>query len=197
MGSWGHSWEWSEGREQWREGQVGTESPQDQGVGRLGPLEGVSHRRLVQEAMAEVEEGLLGLLGAQGTQHVRVQAAELRGHSVTCPLHPLPTPRSPLKSLRLTSSGKRSLISTPHPGPCLSWPPWDHWEHLLIFYPVKWLWFRLLLSPATLRGLPPPSPPPPPPATVKKARPAPDAVLHALPTLTWSIIGPIIIPCYR
>lgn len=59
-------------------------------MGGPGPLEGVSHRGLVQKAMVEVEEGLLGLLGAQGSQHVRVKATELGRQNVTCPLPPDP-----------------------------------------------------------------------------------------------------------
>lgn len=78
-------WEWwSAGNEQWRKGWAGTGSPQARppftgwglgGAGWLakakgrgggnGFLEGISHRSLLQEAVIEVEEGLLGLLGAQ------------------------------------------------------------------------------------------------------------------------------------
>lgn len=80
-----------------------------------GPLEGVSHRGLVQEAMVEVEEGLLGLLGAQRSQHVRVQAAELGTQSAACPL-----PRQPNPTLPCKASAKCSLVSTtPTPRP---WP---------------------------------------------------------------------------
>lgn len=43
---------------------------------------GVSYRSLLQEAVIEIEEGLLGFFGAQGTQHVRMQAAELGTHRV-------------------------------------------------------------------------------------------------------------------
>lgn len=76
-------------------------------MGGLGPLRGVSHRSLVQEAMVEVEEGLLGLFGTQGSQHVCVQAAELGRQRASRVLSPPPSPKphSPLKSLRLTSSG--------------------------------------------------------------------------------------------
>lgn len=75
---------------------MGTESPQDQVVGGLGPLRGVSHRSLVQEAMVEVKEGLFGLFGTQGSQYVCVQAAELerqrasRVLSLPAPNHILP-----------------------------------------------------------------------------------------------------------
>lgn len=103
------------------ESQAGTRSPTGQarppftlpsagwrlgGVGWLprgwgwGPLEGVSHRVLIQEAVVEVDEGLLELLGAQGAQHVRMQAAELgdteRDPSSSCPTQtalPLGKPR--------------------------------------------------------------------------------------------------------
>lgn len=43
---------------------------------------GVSYRSLLQEAVIEIEEGLLSFFGAQGAQHVRMQAAELGTHGV-------------------------------------------------------------------------------------------------------------------
>lgn len=90
---------------------------QSQGEGGLGLLEGVSHRGLVQEAVVEVDEGLLGLLGAQRAQHVRVQAAELGRQSVTC-LPPTPLPLGKRQGSNATFPGKCSLISIiPCPGP--------------------------------------------------------------------------------
>lgn len=99
----------------------------------------VSHRCLVQEAVVEVEEGLLGLLGAQGAQHVRVQVAQLRRQRVTSPA--TNPNHSPWKASGLRSSGKCSLVSTIPTPKCL--PPWGHHRHLPFFYSVKW--FRVVL----------------------------------------------------
>ena len=116
--------------------EVGRSRVAAQGVGAGGPLEGVSHRVLIQEAVVEVDESFLELLGAQGAQHVRMQAAEL-GDTERDPSSSHPTQNAlPLGKPR----GANPLGSAPRCPPSLHLTPSQlpgATTSPLIFSPVK------------------------------------------------------------